>query len=136
MVRAGVVTHPSDWPFGGFHEIQEPRRKCRLIAHEHLLGLLGIASHEQLRETHAHWIKEALGQDVYSRDEKWSSSIGVGSEGFVKNLKNDLGIRAIGRKVAGEADNFVLREIGAQYTSLFGDEKEDIGLDNTALWGY
>jgi hypothetical protein len=27
MVRAGVVSHPSKWPFSGYNEIQEPRRK-------------------------------------------------------------------------------------------------------------
>ncbi len=27
MVRAGVVKHPSEWPFGGYNEIQEPKRK-------------------------------------------------------------------------------------------------------------
>jgi len=31
MVRTGVVNHPSEWLFGGYHEIQQPRRKCVLI---------------------------------------------------------------------------------------------------------
>ena len=26
MVRAGVVNHPSEWPFCGYNEIQEPKR--------------------------------------------------------------------------------------------------------------
>jgi putative transposase len=94
MVRAGVVKHPVEWPFGGFHEIRQPRRKCRLIAHEHLLNLLGIATHEQLKQAHAHWIEEALERSGYYREDKWTSSIGVGSEEFVKKMKNDLGIRA------------------------------------------
>ena len=29
MVRAGVVSHPSMWPFSGYNEIQEPRKACR-----------------------------------------------------------------------------------------------------------
>jgi len=36
MVRAGVVSHPSEWVFGGYNEIQSPRRKCGLINHEKL----------------------------------------------------------------------------------------------------
>jgi REP element-mobilizing transposase RayT len=134
MVRAGVVKHPSEWPFGGFHEIRQPRRKCRLIVHEHLLDLLGIATHEQLQEAHAHWIEEALARSRYYREDKWTSSIGVGSEEFVKKVKNDLGIRARGRKVVGETDDFVLREPGAPYDSLFETEKDDIGLDNDVYW--
>jgi len=31
MVRAGVVTHPREWPFSGYHEIQKPRMRYGLI---------------------------------------------------------------------------------------------------------
>src|SRR4030066_1954060 len=33
MVRAGVVTHPFEWPFGGYNEILSPRRRYGLINH-------------------------------------------------------------------------------------------------------
>ena len=36
MVRAGVVRHPSEWPFGGYNEIQNPHRKNVIIAYERL----------------------------------------------------------------------------------------------------
>jgi len=26
MVRAGVVSHPSEWPFGGYNEIQKSKQ--------------------------------------------------------------------------------------------------------------
>ena len=31
MVRAGVVDHPSEWPYCGYNEIQKPRRKNILL---------------------------------------------------------------------------------------------------------
>ena len=31
MVRAGVVKHPSEWPYSGYNEIQQPKRKKILI---------------------------------------------------------------------------------------------------------
>ena len=31
MVRSGVVSHPEQWPHGGYNEIQRPRRKNILI---------------------------------------------------------------------------------------------------------
>ena len=31
MVRAGVVSHPSKWVFGGYNEIQSPRRKTQSL---------------------------------------------------------------------------------------------------------
>jgi hypothetical protein len=39
MVRAGVVTHPSEWPFSGYNEIQNPRERYALIDHENLMEL-------------------------------------------------------------------------------------------------
>lgn len=39
MVRAGVVTHPSEWPFCGYNEIQKPRQRYSLIDFEGLMGL-------------------------------------------------------------------------------------------------
>lgn len=41
MVRAGVVSHPSQWPFSGYSEIQEPQPKNILIDYEKLMELLG-----------------------------------------------------------------------------------------------
>jgi putative transposase len=44
MVRAGIVDHPSQWPFCGYNEIQEPRRKNVLINHEKLRELAAAES--------------------------------------------------------------------------------------------
>jgi len=34
MVRTGVVSHPSQWDYSGYNEIQKPRRKNVLIDYE------------------------------------------------------------------------------------------------------
>jgi putative transposase len=34
MVRVGVVAHPGQWTYCGYHEIQEPRKKKVLIDYE------------------------------------------------------------------------------------------------------
>jgi putative transposase len=52
MVRAGVVDHPSMWPFSGYNEIQKPKRKNILIDYERLQGLFGAESYDQLRSSH------------------------------------------------------------------------------------
>jgi hypothetical protein len=46
-----------------------------------------------------------------------------------------LGIRAKERDDIGENEGYQLREGSAPYRALFGAEKNDIGLDNTYLWG-
>jgi putative transposase len=49
MVRAGVVDHPSQWPFCGYNEIQRPRRKNILIDHDKLNELVAIESYRRSR---------------------------------------------------------------------------------------
>jgi putative transposase len=44
MVRAGIVDHPSQWPFCGYNEIQAPRRKNVLINYEKLRELAAAES--------------------------------------------------------------------------------------------
>jgi REP element-mobilizing transposase RayT len=39
MVRAGAVVHPSEWPFCGYNEIQNPRLRYSLIDHGSLIDL-------------------------------------------------------------------------------------------------
>jgi putative transposase len=46
MVRAGVVSHPSKWPFSGYNESQEPRRKNVLIDYDQLQVLFGTDSYD------------------------------------------------------------------------------------------
>jgi|GEM_PF-3475261 len=86
-----------------------------------------------MARTNRHYLP-GYARSGYYREDKWTSSIGVGSEEFVKKVKNDLGIRARGRKVVGETDDFALREPGAPYVSLFETGNEDIGLDNGVYW--
>jgi len=42
MVRGGVVNHPSKWPYSGYNEIQQPKRKKILINYERLKELLEV----------------------------------------------------------------------------------------------
>jgi hypothetical protein len=104
MVRAGVVSHPSKWPFSGYNEIQEPRRKNVLIDYDRLQALFGTGSYDQLRTTHKGWVEEQLQGAGKKRQDEWTGSIAVGSKGFIENVKAHLRFRAKGRDVieAGE----------------------------------
>jgi len=134
MVRAGVVDHPSRWSFGGYNDIQEPRRKCKLIAYDQLRRLLDFDTYEQLKNAHKFWVDEALKDGGSGREERWSQSIAVGSEEFVERIKVELGIRAKGREVREIEGQFELREPGASYKGHFGPQKSDIGTENTYYW--
>jgi len=68
MVCAGVVSHPSQWSFSGYNEIQEPRRKNVLVDYDRLPVMLGAESYEQLRRSHNGWIEEYSGDERKGRD--------------------------------------------------------------------
>ena len=134
MVRAGVVSHPAMWPFCGYNEIQEPRRKNVLINYEKLQRLLGATSYEQLKSSHKGWIDEYLGDGLQARQDEWTRSIAVGSRPFIEKVKNILGFRAKGREVIEGFEGYQLRERSAGYEAFFGGQKDDIGLENTYRW--
>ena len=52
MVRTGVVDPPSELLFGGYNEIQVPRRKNVLIAHDRLVELAGFENHDTFCKSH------------------------------------------------------------------------------------
>jgi putative transposase len=79
MVRAGVVRHPSEWPFCGYNEIQEPKRKNVLINHQRLTALLGFGSYDEVKKYHKSWVEDYLGNGKNVRDDKWAKSIAVGN---------------------------------------------------------
>ncbi len=134
MVRAGVVAHPSEWDFGGYNELQNPRQRYALIDYKRLMDLLYISTVDDLRNSHKKWVEEILKTQNYVRESKWSQSIAVGSKSFVESIKEKLGIRAKGRKVADSKDLYHLREAQAAYNSNFTPEMGVLRAKNTYFW--
>jgi putative transposase len=134
MVRAGVVSHPSQWFFSGYNEIQKPRKKNILIDYEKLRLLIGSESYDNLKSSHRGWVEEYLGNGAESRQDEWTASIAVGSESFVEKVKSQLGFKAKGRDVIEGVGRYQLREEAATYMTLFRAEKDDIDPENAYFW--
>ena len=134
MVRAGVVTHPSMWPFCGYNEIQAPRKKNVLINYDKLISLLGMDSYERMRVHYKEWVEDFLGSREILREAKWTGSIAVGSKAFVEKLKYLLIGSVSGRKVREGEKDYQLREPSVPYKVNFGAENEDIGAENSYFW--
>jgi putative transposase len=134
MVRAGVVDHPSMWPFSGYNEIQEPRRKNVLIDFARLQMLLDASSYDQVRNSHRGRVEEYLRDGKRARREEWTDSIAVGSVPFVEKVKTLLRFRAKGREIIEGGEGFQLREEAADYKALSEPEKHDIDPKNTFFW--
>ena len=58
MVRTGVVRHPDQWEYGGYHEIQNPKQRYSLVNRQKLAALLGIKDKENLSEYHRKWVEQ------------------------------------------------------------------------------
>jgi putative transposase len=134
MIRAGSVNHPSEWPFGGYKEIQDPRRKCALIAYGRLMELAGFDTYNQLRTAHRDWVNDSLEQGGSAYDSRWTRSIAVGSERFVHRTRKELGARAKGRVVLESEEGFQLRERGVSYLVDSGPKNDDIEAENGYFW--
>ena len=81
-----MASHPPQWSFSGYNEIQDPKRKNGLIYYEKLRELLAIDSYDLLKKYHKGWVEEYLTNGNNSRDDKWTESIAVGSKGFIEEV--------------------------------------------------
>jgi hypothetical protein len=134
MVRAGVVKHPSEWPFCGYNEIQNPPQRYTIIDYEKLMHLLQLRSYEDLKNFCKSRVDEAINEMGKLRDSKWTESIAVGCENFIEVTKKLLGIKAKGRKKVNSGKGYELREPPASYNSNFAHKNDTLRLKNTHYW--
>ena len=130
MVRAGVVQHPSEWAHGGYNEILNPPARYRLLARNRFKELLSV-DEDELGSMYSGWIEEALKAEA-CREPAWSKSVAVGSKKFVEGIKEELGFKAIGRKIQEgfTAGTNTLREPSASYRVDFGIENDALSDEN------
>ena len=126
MVRAGVVDHPSQWPHGGYTEIQTPRRKNIIIAHDKLRALAGFEDYASFVSAHRKWVHAALKEVDAKRESRWTQSVAVGGELFIERIKNTMGAMAKSRCVRPAKGAFELRESLSDYSSIFNLKNRDI----------
>lgn len=115
MVRAGVVAHPAQWPSAGFHEIQKPPARYRLLDLEMCMKVLRISTQEQLALWQQEQIHESL-KKPQSREDCWTSAIAVGDQPFLTEVASRLGIRACHCEIIEQAAGCVLQEIPGAYS--------------------
>jgi len=134
MVRAGTVSHPSEWVHSGYHEIQSPPLRYALINRNRLVELNGLRDEAQLRSLHKEWIDQAVSEGNSSHQSKWSQAVAVGNESFVQKMKRELGFSAIGCKSMQDGSDHLLREPEAAYTAHIDLEKDTLSPENTVCF--
>jgi putative transposase len=134
MVRAGAVEHPSEWPFSGYSEIQEPRQRYALIDYNNLMDLLNIQNRKDLGTYYRNWVNESLEAQNHTRDSRWTESVAVGSKEFVEKTKEELGIKVRGRSVIETRGFYELREPETPYAADLTLENASLRPQNTYYW--
>ena len=79
-------------------------------------------------------IKEYLGSQETGRDDRWTSSIAVGSKGFVEKLKSVLIGSVSGRNVKEAGEGYQLQGPSVHYKGNFDVKNDDIGPEKRYLW--
>lgn len=122
MVRAGAVAHPAEWPSAGYHEIQRPPTRYRLLNLEVAMDLMGFSSQDELAEWQREQIKEALLKPL-PREDCWTSAVAVGDPPFLIEVAERLGLRALNMEIIEEADASILKEPPGGYSLYLPSEK-------------
>jgi putative transposase len=86
MVRAGIVRHPSEWPWCSYRELVGQRKRFRLLDTDRLASLLNLPDRQSLIAIHQQRISDAIQSERLAREGIWTESIAVGSEDFVKEI--------------------------------------------------
>jgi putative transposase len=84
MVRCGAVEHPRQWPWCGYQELMGLRQRFRLLDFEHVLELMGGISASEFRLNHEAAIYKRIARKELQREPKWTESIAVGVEDYVR----------------------------------------------------
>ncbi len=115
MVRCGMVTHPRDWEWAGYHEIMGLRRRYRLIDVERLCWRLRAGSVEEVRANLMASLAERIARDEVKRQACWTESLAVGSLGFVEKIQPLILSRREMEIVAAADKVWALQEEAAPY---------------------
>ncbi len=91
MVRAKVVSHPSEWESAGYRELAGiPASAEPMINLERLLWCLGMPGQEDwLRSWYARTLAE-VSTGYLSREPWWSEAAAVGSRDWIENLAETI----------------------------------------------
>jgi putative transposase len=90
MVRAGVVLHPSVWKWCGYQELVGVKSRYRLLNIDCLLELLGKLDFNSFCEEYQIQIQMDIEQKKLHREKRWTESIAVGGEEYVKKIAKSI----------------------------------------------
>lgn len=130
MVRCGVVAHPREWRWVGYHEIMGQRQRYRVVDLERLCWRLRAGSLDDLRRNLTASLEERIAQGGAKREPCWTESLAVGSPGFLEKIRPLILSRRETEIVESSGgDVWALREAPVPYGQERGTEAGSKGSD-------
>lgn len=95
MVRTGVVQHPSEWKWCGYHEHTDIRERYRIIHKESLLSSLKYATGggADFPEWYINTLNEKIQAGELQREAFWSEAVAVGGRRWIEEISRILPVR-------------------------------------------
>jgi len=115
MVRAGVINHPREWKFCGYHEIMNPKKRYSIVDRKMLMMFCRFKSNQQLLTEYDVFVNRELAKDSCENEPNWSKGVAVGSEAFIIEVQEKLGMKVEKRKIDRNEDHWVLHETEIPY---------------------
>ncbi len=115
MVRAGVVSHPREWEWVGYHEIMGQRARYRLLDLERLCWRLQTDDLGAMRKNLEASLAQALAGEPVRRQRCWTESLVVGSAEYVGQMQPLILSRQETEIVQAADGVWALREAKAPY---------------------
>ena len=122
MVRWGVVAHPRDWEWLGFHEIMGTRRRYGLIDQGRLCWRRRARSIEEVRKNLRLSLANRIARGQAEREACWTQGLAVGSRRFVEKVQPLMLSRRETEIVAATEAVWYLQEAAAPYGQKAGTE--------------
>lgn len=119
MLRAGVVSHPIQWKVSGYHEIQHPPARYRIVDLQALTDIFALQDETSLQQYHNEWVESQIDKERPQRDPKWTQALAVGSESFVKHIQSKQYIKTRYRSIESVDDTWQINEAQPAYTEHF-----------------
>jgi putative transposase len=135
MVRAGVVSHPVQWPACGYRERQEPAKRYGILDVPVLMALLGLRDLSALQRARRNWADEALRAGRPQREGRWSEGLAGGHEQFMEGVKAQLGISARyrGMEACWHGQGCMLKEPAVAYSADFDPENATLSREKALI---
>ena len=117
MVRAGVVDHPSEWAWCGYQELLGLRKRYLVVAMKELAEVLGPGlGAEEVFRRYAEYVGEGIKAGELSRDARWTESVAVGREVFVREVGAHIEPRMHMAFSAGTDGGWTVKEEPSPYS--------------------